>query len=420
MFLKGTLDWESYSSVNRKEPPVAHAEAHDRWEQSMNQLRSESNAASAEPIKHRGLVLYVGADNRWCPASLPARQRHEDSFLIRTIRGGNDIRVPRGSVTGFSNAKLNGGNGTAKKKFSLDTNSCHCCLRPKRDKEAAVDSLFCPNCKDLITSSALKRKQDINEFVVRTPIPTKPTANSTDNAGNPVDDPTDSDVILCHLDFLTSEDDVPSTANDVDTGNAEVDTAIKYSLLHAQAVIDKGQQQWDILREQINKEAGIDASNVDDYLKQKYPIELAEINQTVEEQLSWVTTLFEQKLEKLKCLDKLEHWSPALWHAKLKIRVKPDTIPAKVHRHSVPVHLKEELRKFHEDLYTRGFIEPIYDAEHLSPVVLVKKPTTSEGKSRGYRMVVNMIARNATLENIANRMPDCTEIFMALKHAKYL
>ena len=77
-------------------------------------------------------------------------------------------------------------------------------------------------------------------------------------------------------------------------------------------------------------------------------------------------------------------------------------------------------RRFHEDLYKRGFIEPIYDCEHLSPVVLVKKPATAEGKSRGYRMVVNMIARNATLESIANRMPECTEIFMALKGAKYL
>ena len=174
------------------------------------------------------------------------------------------------------------------------------------------------------------------------------------------------------------------------------------------------------MREQINKEAGIDASNVDDYLQQKYPIELSEINRTMKEQLAWVTSLFEQKLEKLSCLDKLDHWSPKLWHAKLKIRTKPDSIPAKVHRHSVPVHLKEELRKFHDDLYKRGFIEPIYDAEHLSPVVLVKKPTTADGKSRGYRMVVNMIARNATLESIANRMPDCTEIFMALKHAKFL
>ena len=91
-----------------------------------------------------------------------------------------------------------------------------------------------------------------------------------------------------------------------------------------------------------------------------------------------------------------------------------------MHKHTVPVHLRDELKKFHEDLYKRGFIEPIYDCEHLSPVVLVKKPTTADGKSRGYRMVVNMIARNATLESIANRMPECTEIFMALKGAKYL
>ena len=56
------------------------------------------------------------------------------------------------------------------------------------------------------------------------------------------------------------------------------------------------------------------------------------------------------------------------------------------------------------DLYKRGFIEPVYDCEHLSPVVLVKKPPKADGTSRGWRMVVNMIARNQTLENIANRI----------------
>eukprot|EP01043_Picozoa_sp_COSAG02_P073153 COSAG02_NODE_14101_length_1310_cov_3.383980_1_plen_61_part_10 len=61
--------------------------------------------------------------------------------------------------------------------------------------------------------------------------------------------------------------------------------------------------------------------------------------------------------------------------------------------------MKEELRRFHEDLYKRGFIEPVYDCEHLSPVVLVKKPPKADGTSRGWRMVVNMIARNQTLEN---------------------
>ena len=35
-------------------------------------------------------------------------------------------------------------------------------------------------------------------------------------------------------------------------------------------------------------------------------------------------------------------------------------------------------------------------------------------------MVVNMIARNQTLENIANRLPECTEIFSELKNARYL
>ena len=107
-------------------------------------------------------------------------------------------------------------------------------------------------------------------------------------------------------------------------------------------------------------------------------------------------------------------------HPKLKLRVKKDAVPAQVHRHRVPIHLRDELRKFHEDLYRRGFIEPIYDAEHLSPVVLIKKPDNADGSSRGFRLVVNMQAINATLESIANRIPDTTEVFQRLKHAKML
>ena len=91
-----------------------------------------------------------------------------------------------------------------------------------------------------------------------------------------------------------------------------------------------------------------------------------------------------------------------------------------MHRHKVPIHLKDELRKFHEDLYKRGFIEPVYDCEHLSPVVLVKKPPNADGSSRGYRMVVDMRARNQTLVNIGNRMPEISEIFLELKNAKFL
>lgn len=74
-----------------------------------------------------------------------------------------------------------------------------------------------------------------------------------------------------------------------------------------------------------------------------------------------------QKIEKLTCFDKLEKWAPLPHHPKLRLRVKKDAIPAQVHRHRVPIHLRDELRKFHEDLYRRGFIEPIDDAEHLSP-----------------------------------------------------
>eukprot|EP01043_Picozoa_sp_COSAG02_P054496 COSAG02_NODE_6178_length_3750_cov_2.117776_1_plen_185_part_00 len=61
-------------------------------------------------------------------------------------------------------------------------------------------------------------------------------------------------------------------------------------------------------------------------------------------------------------------------YPKLHIRVKKGVVPAKVHRHKVPIHLKEELRRFHEDLYKRGFIERVYDCRPTRRVTWASSP----------------------------------------------
>eukprot|EP01043_Picozoa_sp_COSAG02_P040160 COSAG02_NODE_3228_length_7136_cov_10.599631_5_plen_96_part_00 len=85
---------------------------------------------------------------------------------------------------------------------------------------------------------------------------------------------------------------------------------------------------------------------IEAYFKKHFPIPLEEIDTMVPEQKEWVEKLAKQSLEKLKCFDKLERWEPQPHHPKLHIRVKKGVVPAKVHRHKVPIHLKEELRRF--------------------------------------------------------------------------
>jgi len=99
---------------------------------------------------------------------------------------------------------------------------------------------------------------------------------------------------------------------------------------------------------------------VDDFFSGKFPIDIKEIGTTAVEYKEWVDQLLTQKLEKLKCFNKLTKWSlsPLPHHPQLDIRIKKDAHPPKNVRHKVPIHLADELKKFHEDLYARGFIEP--------------------------------------------------------------
>jgi len=426
-FRDGKLDWATYCTTARREPQRSDVDGHKRWTDTKSQLHKEAALAGVKSSKSgpasssRRLVLFSDDQHRWSPAAILPNQSSTARFKIRRVRGKKDLHIDSSLVVGFKLSRLNSGNGKTVKPLKLKANQCQCCFRPKPSRDTDTDSMFCRECQTLV-AGCIKNKQDIDAFVAAA------KTSDEDRETRPAEADLE-EAVMCHLDFEgLTEAEVETTshlsAKRQRNGSSRPKRVnlrrLDQTLLHANLVIDQAKQQWDSLKAQVNKEAGINADNVDDYLKQKYPIDLSEIGTCVPEYKAWLQKVFDQEICKLKCFDKLLKWAPAPWAAKLKIRVKPDSVPAKVHKHTCPVHLRDELKKFHEDLYERGFIEPIYDCEHLSPVVLVKKPTTADGKSRGYRMVVNMIARNATLEPIANRLPECTEIFMALKGAKYL
>ena len=90
----------------------------------------------------------------------------------------------------------------------------------------------------------------------------------------------------------------------------------------------------------------------------------------------------------------------------------PGKTPKKPHRHRCPVHLMEVLKAWHQNMYKRNFIKPIMDASHLSPVLVIKKPDTAEGKSRGYRFVVAMVEINDCLESCEKFTPSGDEILI--------
>ena len=64
-------------------------------------------------------------------------------------------------------------------------------------------------------------------------------------------------------------------------------------------------------------EAGIDESNVGDYIKERYPIDISKIDKTVEHWQQFVDDMCSQKIERLTCFDKLEKWAPLPHHPKL-------------------------------------------------------------------------------------------------------
>lgn len=422
------LDWSSYTdpslrgkSVRAVDKATASQIASERfW------TGSETKVKSVPKFKAKRqrliLVMWKGC---WQPALMNARQFDAQKVSVRLLRGTKQkISIDRSQVASFQHGRLNRTpSGESEPRYKAKTGRCRCCLQSSRHLQLNAKQNYCKTCRPLISTAPRALKE------VFKPQHNEPAANfsaMTKDEQSAVREEGDDDVYLCKLSSVDSE------VIDVDEhpffdGKADHTSHGKYAALKMQmdeanfaalmiAAVEKNKNTWRLFA----IEAGIDESNVEDYIKEKYPIDINSIGKTVEHWQKFVDDMCNQKIERLTCFDKLERWAPLPHHPKLRLRVKKDAVPAQVHRHRVPIHLRDELRKFHEDLYRRGFIEPIDDAEHLSPVVLIKKPDNADGTSRGFRLVVNMQARNATLESIANRIPDTTEIFQRLKHAKML
>ena len=111
----------------------------------------------------------------------------------------------------------------------------------------------------------------------------------------------------------------------------------------------------------------------------------------------------------------------APWTERLTLHTREYTGPAKKGvRIRCPVHLREELKQFHEDLYFRLFIEPATDCESYASVLIVRKPDKADGTPRGYRFVVDLRCRNETIREIGNQLREAATLFEYLRFAKVI
>ena len=443
------LDWKSYTDPQlrgkrRSKIDTATAQQIERERKWLPDSSAQQRRYKRSKEKRMKKLILVLHNDVWQPALMNASQYDRQNFTVKLLRDTRKpVVVSRGMVSTFKHGKLNrSANGEVNSAFPTTKGKCRCCLQYGRHMRLNAKQNYCKTCKPLIASAP----RALNE-IFKPPDPAQQfsqTANSDGHSDPPqstqdslndrVADETSEkeegdescNVFLCKLttEILeeTELDEHPAFEDKADKSSHGKYAALKnqmddtYFSALMTAAVERNKDTWRLFA----IEAGIDEKNVDDYIKQRYPIDINSIDKTVEHWQQFADDLCAQRIEHFTCFDKLERWAPLPHHPKLKLRVKKDAVPAQVHRHRVPIHLRDELRKFHEDLYRRGFIEPIYDAEHLSPVVLIKKPDNADGSSRGFRLVVNMQAINATLESIANRIPDTTEVFQRLKHAKML
>ena len=431
---KGKLDWSSYTHDRLRGKPRSAVD-----KKTADQIAAERNWKSQTSRKReqKQLVLVLHNDC-WQPALTNACQYEKQTITVQLLRDTRKKRTfNRKLVKPFKHGSVNR-NADGVIQDVDDKKKCRCCHQFGRHMKLNAKRRYCTTCKPLIKAApenlqtlfepqrtsvtAAAGLHTIQESDTDESAPMNSPANQHETAE---EDEEDGSVFLCQLTNekqLLEVDEHPWFEDEADKAShgkyADLKNKMDEQFFAAitVAAVNANKETWRLFA----IEAGIDESNVDDFVKQRYPIDINCIGKTVEHWQQFVDDLCNQKIERLTCFDKLERWTPLPHHPKLRIRVKKDSRPAQVHRHRVPIHLREELRKFHEDLYRRGFIEPIDDAEHLSPVVLIKKPDNADGTSRGYRLVVNMQARNATLESIANRIPDTAEIFQRLKHANLL
>eukprot|EP01048_Picozoa_sp_COSAG05_P009997 COSAG05_NODE_856_length_6943_cov_105.649912_4_plen_712_part_00 len=167
--------------------------------------------------------------------------------------------------------------------------------------------------------------------------------------------------------------------------------------------------------------------NVEKWKEQAYPKDengksiADQIDRTIPGEEEWVEKFLAGEIDKLagEAFNPLTTFDPPPWAESLRLYLDATKAIAKSGpRIRCPVHLREELKKFHELLYSRGFIEPATDCDSYASVLIVRKPDNADGSPRGYRFVVDLRQRNSTLVNIANQLPEAATLFEMLKDAK--
>jgi len=169
--------------------------------------------------------------------------------------------------------------------------------------------------------------------------------------------------------------------------------------------------------------------NAEAWLQHQYPKDengesiRHQIDKTIKSEEQYVKDLKSGKICELaaQAFQTQTKFNPPPWAERLKLHLKEQAGPAKSGpRIKCPVHLREALHKFHEDLYFRLFIEPAADSESYASVLIVRKPDKADGTPRGWRFVIDLRCRNATLKNIANQLPEASTLFEYLKDAKVI
>ena len=184
-------------------------------------------------------------------------------------------------------------------------------------------------------------------------------------------------------------------------------------------------EAWNVLENPIDPTP----ENADAWLEHQYPKDengvsiRHQIDKTIASEKQYVADLKSGKVCPLaaQAFQTQTKFDPPPWAERLKLFLKEHAGPAKSGpRIKCPVHLREELQKFHEDLYFRLFIEPATDSESYAAVLIIRKPDKADGTPRGWRFVVDLRCRNATLRNIANQMPEASMLFDYLRDAKVI
>ena len=149
-----------------------------------------------------------------------------------------------------------------------------------------------------------------------------------------------------------------------------------------------------------------------------FPIDERLVDATEAAYQSWVDDLLKhQTLGEFSCLKERKKWTPLPHDPLLKLELK-GKLP-KPQRYRVPVNLLPELKKFIQLMLEKGYISPC-EAEFTSPVLVIKKPLNADGSSRGFRLVTDYRALNQVLHPYQWYMPDVTEMWEKLRHAKFI